>query len=117
MDDRNVRNIKKIIGYAEKILSYCSALSEDTFLTDGILVEACVFNLIQIGESTRRLDDDFTNKYANIPWHEIIGLRNRIVHDYSGIDQLQIWHIISEELLELIQQLNKIVENSIETDK
>jgi len=115
MDDKNTRLIKKIIGYAEKILSYCSALSEDTFLTDDKLVDACVFNLIQIGESTRRLDDDFTDKYANIPWSKICGLRNRIVHDYDGIDFPLIWDIICNDLLDLIRQLNEIVGSSNET--
>jgi len=112
MDDKNIQIIKKIIGYAEKIHSYCSALSDDTFLTDDKLVEACEFNLIQIGESTRRLDDEFTAAYINIPWDKIRGLRNRIVHDYEGIDHLQIWDIINNELLNFIQQLNKIIDGS-----
>jgi len=110
MDDRNVRTVNKIIGYAEKILSYCSELSEDTFLTDDKLVDACVFNLIRIGESIRQLDDEFTVAHANIPWDKIRGLRNRIVHDYDSIDHLQIWDIICNDLLELIQQLNSSTE-------
>jgi uncharacterized protein with HEPN domain len=114
MDERTVRVIKNIIGRAEKVLSYCSALSEDTFLGDDKLIEACVFNLIQIGESTNRFDEKFTAKYANIPWSKIRGLRNRIVHNYEGIDPLQIWDIICNDLLELIQQLNEIVESSDE---
>jgi uncharacterized protein with HEPN domain len=110
MDDKNIRTVKKIIGHAEKILSYCSALSEDTFLADNMLVEACVFNIIQIGELTRQLSDDFTVKHANISWGKIRGLRNRIVHDYDGIDFPLIWNIICNDLLELIRQLNEIVE-------
>ncbi len=112
MDDKNIRTVKKIIAYSEKILSYCSTLSEDTFLADDMLAEACVFNIIQIGEATRQLSDDFMAKYANIPWSRIRGLRNRIVHDYDGIDHPLIWDIICNELLDLIQQLNDIVECS-----
>jgi len=112
MDEKNVRIVKNIIGYAEKILSYCSALSEDTFLVDGKLVEACVFNLIQIGEATNRFDENFTAKYSNIPWSKMRGLRNRIVHNYEGIDIPLIWDIICNDLLDLIRQLNEIVESS-----
>jgi len=117
MDDKNIQLIKKIIDYAEKILSYCSTLSEDTFLANDMLTEACVFNIIQIGEATRKLSDDFTAKYSNIPWGKICGLRNRIVHDYDGINFPLIWNIICNDLLDLIQQLNKIVGNSNETYK
>jgi uncharacterized protein with HEPN domain len=116
MDDKNIRIAKKIIGYAEKILSYCSTLSEDSFLADEMLTEACVFNIIQIGESTRQLSDDFITKYANIPWGRIRGLRNRIVHDYDGIDHPLIWDIICNDLLDLIQQLNEIVGSSEEAN-
>jgi len=114
MDDKNVRMIKKIIDYSEKILTYCNALSKDTFLGDDMLVEACVFNIIQIGEATRQLSDDFMAKYANIPWDKIYGLRNRIVHDYEGIDLPLIWDIICNDLLDLIRQLNTILEDSKE---
>ena len=116
MDNKNVRLIKKIIDHAEKILAYCSALSKDTFLGDDKLVEACVFNIIQIGEATRQLSDDFTAKYANIHWNKICGLRNRIVHDYDGIDLPLIWDIICNDLLDLIQQLNEILEDSKEAN-
>jgi len=112
MADQNHQIVKKIIGYAEKILSYCCELSEDNFLADDKLVEACVFNLIQIGESTRLLDDDFMDMHSNIPWHKIRGLRNRIVHNYEGVDQLLIWDIISEDLADLIQQLSEIIKNT-----
>jgi uncharacterized protein with HEPN domain len=114
MDDKNIQVAKNIIGYAEKILSYCSELSEDTFLANDMLTEACVFNIIQIGESTCQLSDDFKTKHANIPWRKIRGLRNHIVHDYGGIDHPLIWDIICNDLLELIQQLNEIVESSDE---
>jgi len=114
MDNKNIRMIKKIIDYAEKILAYCSALNKETFLGDHKLVEASVFNIIQIGEATRQLSDDFMTKYNNIPWNEICGLRNRIVHDYEGIDLPLIWDIICNDLLDLIRQLNEILEDSKE---
>jgi uncharacterized protein with HEPN domain len=113
MDDKNVLIVKKIIGYAEKILLYCSALSKTAFLADEKLVEACVFNLIQIGESTRLLDENFTATYNGIQWRKIRGLRNRIVHNYEGIDHLLIWDIIGDDLADLIRQLNEIIENSV----
>ena len=51
-----------------------------------MMVEACVFNLSQISELASKLDDDFVNKYPEIPWLKMRGLRNRIVHDYEGVN-------------------------------
>jgi uncharacterized protein with HEPN domain len=109
MADKNIKNIERIIGYTEKILSYCKDLSKENFLADDKVVEACVFNLIQIGESTCSLDDDFMATYDNIPWSKMRGLRNRIVHDYGSVDFLFIWDIINNDLGDLVGQLSQIM--------
>jgi len=90
MDDRNLKAVGKIITYAQKAISYCNGLDENGFLANGVIIEACVFNMIQIGESARLLDDAFVVKHGDIPWHKIRGLRNRIVHNYEGVDTLLI---------------------------
>ena len=81
MDERNWKFIDKIIFYAEKIFRYCENVDEDSFINDIKLVEACVFNLIQIGESARNLDKQFVEAHDDIAWNQIRGLRNRIVHE------------------------------------
>jgi uncharacterized protein with HEPN domain len=108
MGDKNIENIKRIIGYTAKIQSYCKGLGKEDFLADDKVVEACVFNLIQIGESTSSLDDDFMAAHSSIPWSKIRGLRNRIVHDYGSVDFLLIWDIINSDLGDLIRQLGGI---------
>ena len=108
MDERSTKIIEKIIVYAEKVASYCNGLNEEQFLANTVIIEACVFNIIQIGESARLLDAEFMAKHNNIPWHKIRGLRNRIVHNYDGIDMLLIWDIINGDLPNLIRQLNNL---------
>ena len=51
-----------------------------------MLVEACVFNLSQIGELVRHLDRDFIEQHSDVPWAQMRGLRNRIIHDYEGVN-------------------------------
>ena len=85
-------------------------LSEDynSFITNSQLVEACVFNLSQMGELVRKLDDLFIEEHKDIPWHQLRGLRNRIVHDYEGVNLRLVWDVISLDLPELKQQLSMI---------
>ena len=74
-----------------------------------MLVEACVFNLSQIGELTTKFTDEFTAKYSEVPWHALYGLRNRIVHDYEGVNLNLIWDIIHDDLPQLHHDLRRLL--------
>ena len=100
--------VQKLMEYTEKIIGYCEEVSYEQFSADSKLAEACVFNLSQMGELANRVDDAFATAHADIPWQYIYGLRNRIVHDYEGVNLLLIWQIIQEDLPVLLEQLRKI---------
>lgn len=100
--------VEKIIKYTDKIIDYTKNCTYESFSENSILVEACVFNLSQIGELANRIDDDFEKANNNIPWRVLYGLRNRIVHDYDGVNLILIWDIIKEDLPELSEQLKNI---------
>ena len=62
-------------------------------------VEATVFNLMQIGELAKEaLDDETKAKIKTIPWQQIYGLRNRIVHGYSGVSMQIVWDTVHDDI-------------------
>ena len=75
------------------------------FRNNSMMVEACVFNLSQIGELVNKLDKEYILKNSEIPWFKIRGLRNRIVHDYEGVNLNLIWEIIDMDIKILRGQL------------
>jgi len=83
--------------------------SYEIFKLDTILVEACVFNLSQMGELANRLDPAYRSTHPDIPWRSITSLRNRIVHDYEGVNFSLIWDIIRDDLPGLVDSLNKLL--------
>ena len=105
---RNNIIVEKLLAYTDKILTYCDGVDHAAFVTDSQLVEACVFNLSQMGELTNRVDDDFARSHPDVPWRLLYGLRNRIVHDYEGVNLQLIWEIIQEDLPQLRDVLIKI---------
>ena len=111
MDDKNIKTLVKIVGFADKILAYGKGRTQNDFVGNNMLVEACVFNMIQMGEAIRVLDVDFMDKHGKIPWHKIRGLRNRIVHNYDGVEVLLIWDIINYDLQDLVRKLRVIINN------
>ena len=80
----------------------------DAFAADSKLVEACVFNLSQMGELANRVDDEFARSHTEVPWRLLYGLRNRIVHDYEGVNLQLIWEIIRDDLIPLRDALTRI---------
>jgi len=62
-----------------------------------------------IGEAAGRLSADFRARHAGIPWGEIVGMRNRLIHAYFEIDYEQVWKTLTEDLPPLIEQLHAIL--------
>jgi uncharacterized protein with HEPN domain len=78
--------IKDILESISKIQRYSSGLSLQEFLRDEKTFDAIIRNFEIIGEAASRLPEDFKDRFPDIDWARIRGFRNRIVHDYMGID-------------------------------
>jgi uncharacterized protein with HEPN domain len=99
-------DILQAIGRIEQ---YIKDLSFEAFSKDQKSVDAVVRNLEIIGEAANRLPDEFKEKYRQIEWHKVVGLRHRIVHEYFGIDIEIIWQILHKDLPELRDALSQII--------
>ncbi len=106
---KNQKIIQKIINYIDSILKYTNNISYADFRNNSMMVEACVFNLSQIGELVNKLDKDYILTYHESPWFKVRGLRNRIVHDYEGVNLNLIWEIIDIDIIVLREQLLKLI--------
>lgn len=91
-----------------RIERYTTGLEREQFLADEKTIDAVVRNFEIIGEAVRWLPDDFKLRYGGVPWGQIAGLRNRIVHDYFGLDLEIIWQVLKTSLREFQQQLDEI---------
>jgi uncharacterized protein with HEPN domain len=83
-------SIKRILDYTSK--------GKDAFLTDTIAQDAVLRVLQVLSESCKRLSEEFVKKHSNIPWKDIIGIRNVLVHDYLGVDLERIWEIVTIDI-------------------
>lgn len=105
---KNKTIVEKILKYISKVLDYTKEIEYDTFINNSILVEACVFNLSQIDKLANKIDKEFEESNSSIPWRVMYGLRNKIVHDYEGVNLVLIWDIVKEDLPELNSQLEEL---------
>ena len=95
---------------ALKIKRYTKDIDFDSFVADDKTVDAVVRNFEIIGEAANRMDPDFRDCNPEIEWKHIRGFRNRIVHDYFGIDYEIVWNIIESYIDDLIDWLDIIID-------
>lgn len=106
----NIKNdeyyLFKIIYDIDKVISYANGLSILEFVEDEIVLDSILFRMIQISESIKKLSTEFKSKYNDIPWVDISGFRNRIVHDYDSTDYSIVYEIIKNDLPNIKKQIN-----------
>lgn len=101
--------LEKLKDYASQAIQFKGDMTFEEFSNDLKTISACVFSLSQIGELVSRLDVEFVEANNQIPWRKIKGMRNRIVHDYEGIQLNIVWDVLVDFLPELIKSINKIL--------
>jgi uncharacterized protein with HEPN domain len=101
--------LEDILESAEKILTYTQSLTYEEFTADSKTIDAVVRNFEIIGEAANRLPDEFKDAIEQVDWHKIRGLRNRIVHNYFGIDYSIIWSVKENYLSVLIAEVKELL--------
>ena len=97
--------IEDMIGFCEKVLSYTDGLDRKAFVADTLVYDASLRNIELIGEAATRVPDSIRVQYPEIPWRSIVGIRNRIIYVYLGVDDDIIWSVIQEDIPLLLPKL------------
>ncbi|MDG6219012.1 MAG: DUF86 domain-containing protein [Candidatus Thermoplasmatota archaeon] len=103
--------VEDILTSVDKIENYISDLYYDDFIENHMVVDAVLRNLEIIGEAANNIPDEIRNKFSNIPWKKMIGLRNLVAHGYFGIDMTIIWEIITKNIPETKPDLIEMKNN------
>ncbi len=103
--------LEDMLESASRIKKYTNNLDYDSFISDDKTIDAVVRNFEIIGEAANRVDPDFKTFNPDIEWNRLRGFRNRIVHDYFGIDYEIVWTIIENDLDKLVVDINLLIDN------
>jgi len=85
-------------------------MTGEDFLKDMKTQDAVIRNIEIIGEATKKLSDDIRSKYPEIPWKGLAGMRDRLIHQYFGVNLDIVWNVAKEELPEILSQIKKMEE-------
>lgn len=93
-----IHYLEDILLAMQRVQEYITGLDLPEFKHDYKTVDAVVRNFEIIGEATKNLPKEIKDKYPHVPWEEMYRLRNKITHEYFGIDHEIIWEIATKDL-------------------
>ena len=110
MSSRSLKQrLQDILDQAEEILAFVDGFDYEAFGKDTKTVKAVLYNLAVIGEAARNLLPDIQEVYPDLPWEEMRGMRNLVIHEYFRVNLRIAWTTIHEDLPSLIIQVRELI--------
>ncbi len=101
--------LRHMLEAAKEAIEFASGKSRDNLDSDRMLVLALVKEIEIIGEAATKISDKMRDEYPNVPWRDISGMRNRLVHAYFDVSLDVLWATVEQELPGLVQSLEEIL--------
>ncbi|MFM7449083.1 MAG: DUF86 domain-containing protein [Leptolyngbyaceae cyanobacterium] len=103
--------MKDISTAIQQTLLYAQDIDQDNLQQDDEKQAAILYRLIVIGEATKRLSDELREQYPMIPWRQMAGLRDVVIHDYDELDFDILWNVIHINLPDILPEIQEILKN------
>lgn len=109
-------NIKNDFYYVQKIakdlsfiVEHIKGITKDEFTKNEVLQDCMMFRLVQISENSERLTVAFKQRYSEVPWKEIKGMRNRLVHEYGNVDLQVVYDTVTVDVPKILELLGGLM--------
>ncbi len=100
--------LQDILTCPYNIQSFTTGMNFVSFLDDPKTIRAVAFELTTIGEAARAIPQEIQEKYSEIPWGKIQGIRNVLIHEYFRLDEEILWKTVQDDIPRLIESMEKI---------
>jgi len=101
--------LQNILECILKIENYTLSGEED-FMRSSLIQDGVIRNLEIIGEATKRISEQSKDLFPDVPWRQMAGLRDVLIHDYMGVDLRTVWNVVARELPRLKPQIKKLLD-------
>jgi len=103
--------LKDILEAIEKINNYTKNLSFEEFSQNTMIVDAVIRNFEIIGEATKHIPEEIRKFHSKIPWKEMAGMRDKMIHEYFGVDLEIVWKTIKIRLPQILPLLEQVYDS------
>lgn len=109
MNTKDEKRIHDIVAEAHRALAFAQGKTREDLETDTMFAYAVTHCLLIIGEAASKVSAETRQRHPQIQWRNMVGMRNRIVHDYGHVDLVIVWNTVEDILSDLIKQLEQIL--------
>lgn len=109
MSKEPIEFLKHIADECSYLLSVSKNLTKEKFLDDETLKRAVVRSLEIVGEATKKIPADFKVRWNAIQWKNMAGMRDRLIHDYIGVNYSIVWDVLKNKIPELSTQIKQVL--------
>ncbi len=106
---RNKFYVQHILDAIDAIEEFIKDIPKDKFLNSDMISSAVIRKIEIKGEATKNLDDSFKSKYPFVPWKNISGMRDKLIHGYFGVDIESVWEVTQKDLPLLKEQMGMML--------
>lgn len=107
--------LSHILNSIERIEEYTEGMEKDDFLSRSLVQDGTIRQIEIIGEATKNLSKNPREKYSHIPWSDIAGMRDRLIHHYFGVDVKAVWSTVKVDIPALKSEILAILDD-LETE-
>lgn len=99
---------------ADKALEFVKEMDYEQFLHDDKTAYAVVRALEILGEATKRIPTEIRDRFPEIPWRSMAGIRDKLIHDYVNVNLEVVWKTVTEDLPPLLPQIQRVIDDTAE---
>ncbi len=110
MKDRDFTDyIRDILISIQDVEEFITGITFEDFLKDKKTIKAVIRSLEVLGEASKKIPDEVRNRYPRIPWKRMAGMRDKLIHEYFGVDLEIVWNVAKKELPPVKSSIEKLV--------
>jgi uncharacterized protein with HEPN domain len=111
MRDRDITDyLQDILDSIDEIRDFTEGMSFEDFATDKKTINAVLRSIEVMGEASRRIPEEIRSRYEQVPWRKMTGMRDKLIHEYHGVDIDTVWQTLREDIPPLKDKIQEIID-------